>query len=771
MTSSPPSPVNLAQALFEEATDALFLFEPESDRLADVNPAALRLTGFARQDILAFPATNLFRLEGGGGRQQLRAASRTSGIGHLQDDFLLRCQQEGVWVPVSLTLSRLHVNPRTLALITARDVRQQRETLTRLRGLETEMGQLMASVNACLWSAEIDAQGRWEYRYWSTGVEGLTGRPPAFYFAGPERWADVVHADDRPAWNEALAGFRAGWSGQHEYRVLLPDGNTRWVRESVTATPRDAGHVRLDAVVTDVTDRRRAEDALSEQRAMLQNIITHIPCAVFWKDRDSVYLGCSEKSARDLGLGSPEQVIGKTDFDMPFTRQEAEFYRSCDRQVMETGQPLLNIEETQHRRDGKLETLLTSKVPLRDADGTVIGLLGFYTDITERKQLEEQFRQAQKMEAVGRLAGGIAHDFNNLLTIINGYSELLLADPALAHASRELIAEIGRAGDRAAALTRQLLAFSRKQILNPQVLNLNDLVSEMEKMLRRLIGEDVQLATVLAAGLGRVKADRVHFQQVLLNLVVNARDAMPQGGRITIETANVDLDAPPGQGPRHAMPGRYVLLAVRDTGVGMDEQTRAHLFEPFFTTKEQGRGTGLGLAMVYGTVQQSGGLVDVESTPGRGTTFRLYLPRVRDSSNSADAVLDQARLPGGSETVLLAEDEDGVRTLAATILRAGGYRVLEARDGTEAITVCRQNEAKVDLLVTDLVMPGMSGRQLADALQPMRPGLKVLFMSGHTEDAVLRHGGHTSGRTLLQKPFTRAGLTRTVREVLDAKRA
>ncbi len=388
-------------------------------------------------------------------------------------------------------------------------------------------------------------------------------------------------------------------------------------------------------------------------------------------------------------------------------------------------------------------------------------------EVEDRKRLETQLLHAQKMDAVGRLAGGVAHDFNNLLTIITGYSELLLAGLRPDEPLRGLAAEITRAGERAASLTRQLLAFSRQQVVAPKVLDLNAIVADVGKMLQRLIGEDVVLATGLAPSLGRVKADPTQMEQVLLNLAVNARDAMPQGGRLTIETDDVELDEAYAHTHPEVQPGRYVLLAVSDTGCGMTEEVKARIFEPFFTTKELGKGTGLGLATVYGVVKQSGGSIAVYSEVGRGTTFKMYLPRLAPEAEAPRAGTGASPAPRGSETVLLVEDEGGVRALARHALEASGYTVREASNGAEALRLSEQHGEPIRLLVTDVVMPGMGGRELHARLAARHPGLKVLFMSGYTDDAVFRHGILEANVPFLQKPFTVDALARKVREALD----
>jgi signal transduction histidine kinase/ActR/RegA family two-component response regulator len=385
----------------------------------------------------------------------------------------------------------------------------------------------------------------------------------------------------------------------------------------------------------------------------------------------------------------------------------------------------------------------------------------------ELAETQGQLEQIQKMDAIGRLAGGVAHDFNNLLTVILGRTEILLEPLPPEDPMRRGIELIRRTAGRAAELTRQLLAFSRKQVLEPVVLDLNTVATEMKDMLGRLIGEDIALLTTPSPGLGRVKADRGQIEQVLMNLAVNARDAMPQGGRLILETAEVELDEEYARRHVGARPGPHVMLAVSDTGTGIPREIRSQIFEPFFTTKEPGKGTGLGLATVYGIVKQSGGYIEVESEPGRGTTFRIYLPRFDAPSAAGDRGPRPAAATGGTETILLVEDEEGVRELARDILRANGYTVLEARNGPEALLICERHQGPLDLLLTDVVMPRMSGRELAERLAPLRPDLRVLYMSGYTDDAVIRHGVLGAGTAFLQKPFTPAVLVQRVRETLD----
>jgi two-component system, cell cycle sensor histidine kinase and response regulator CckA len=427
------------------------------------------------------------------------------------------------------------------------------------------------------------------------------------------------------------------------------------------------------------------------------------------------------------------------------------------------------VQYRMRHKDGSWHTIESGASAILNQQGKVEKFVVVNRDVSEQRQLEEKFRQAQKMEAVGRLSGGVAHDFNNLLGVIIGYAEFLQESLDPENSLRSSVDEILKAGKRAASLTRQLLAFSRQQVLDPKVLDLNVVVLDMDKMLRRLIGEDIELSTVLGPDLGRLKADQSQLEQVLLNLVVNARDAMPQGGKLLIDTQNMVMDeAFVRRYPYPVQAGPYVCLTVTDSGIGMDADTKARAFEPFFTTKEKGKGTGLGLSTVYGVVKQSGGYIDIYSAPGAGTTFKIYLPRV-DDAITTDAPIGAATSFAGNETILLAEDESSLRTLTRNTLELCGYKVLEAKDGLEALEVSERFKGPIDLLLTDMVMPGMGGRQLAQELARRRPEIRLAYMSGYTGQAVGSQGPVDPGSVFLLKPFTRELLTRKIREALDRR--
>jgi len=510
-------------------------------------------------------------------------------------------------------------------------------------------------------------------------------------------------------------------------------------------------------------ERKRAEEKIRDSEARLRVLVEQLPAALWTVDKNLCFTSAVGAGLARLGL-KPNMVGGVSLYEY-FETNDSTFVPIAAHRRAIGGEPLTFHSEW------KGGSYTCHVEPLRSSDGELQGAICMALDITDRKQLEEQLRQAQKMEAVGRLAGGIAHDFNNLLMVIQGYADLLAERLPEGNSLRRNAEQIQTASQRATSLTRQLLAFSRKQMLAPKVLNVQAVVADMEKILRRLIGEDVQLETSSAPDLGLVKADRSQIEQVILNLAVNARDAMPEGGRLTIETANAELDASFAHPPAVLAPGKYVMLAVTDNGCGMDTETQTHIFEPFFTTKEKGKGTGLGLATVYGIVKQSGGYVWVYSEPGRGTSFKVYLPRIEEETAvpSLEPPPQFRATPRGSETVLLVEDEKGVRELAREYLQMIGYNVIEAENGYAALELASMHAGKIHLLMTDVVMPGISGRELSERVKTVRPDIQVLYMSGYADQAVVHHGILKSDAVLLQKPFTLSALALKLREILGCE--
>jgi len=519
-------------------------------------------------------------------------------------------------------------------------------------------------------------------------------------------------------------------------------------------------------------ERSRAEHALRASEERYRTLAYTLPDAITVTDAAGNITYISPTTLNFYGYEDEDELLGHNILNWVHVSQHQQALEQIA--VVLAGGSLTNEEYMLLKKDGSLFYGEVSAACLKDPQGRPIGIIIIMRDITERKQAEEmrvkleaQLHQVQKMESIGRLAGGIAHDFNNLLTVIHGYCDIIQDQLALADPLLVELKQIQQASERAAALTRQLLAFSRKQILAPTVLDLNNLVTNLRAMLVRLIGEDITLETVLAVGLRPITADPSQIEQVIMNLVVNARDAMPTGGRLTIETSNMDLDRNYASIHPEAPVGSYVMLVVTDTGCGMDAQTRTRIFEPFFTTKEPGKGTGLGLATVYGIIKQSDGEIAVSSEPGKGTSFKIFLPASAIAPNAWPVPQARSATRGGSETILLAEDDETVRRMVSRALQACGYTVLEARHAAEALALSERYEQPIDLLVTDVVMPQMSGRVLAERLTLLRPQLKVLFISGYMDDAVVRHGLLAAEVHFLPKPFSLSVLVAKVRGVLD----
>jgi two-component system cell cycle sensor histidine kinase/response regulator CckA len=533
------------------------------------------------------------------------------------------------------------------------------------------------------------------------------------------------------------------------------------VNEALTKGQIDAV---VDAAHQEPLLLRQAQEALRESEGRYRHIVEAATEGICSLDAELRINFANGAFARMLGC-TPEEMLGTTVERYTFPEEFDEFRGHMDARRRGVAE---QYERRLRRKDGKECWCFVSGAPILDSDGRFAGSFGMFTDVTDRRRLEEQLRQSQKMEAVGRLAGGVAHDFNNLLTVILGYCDVLLQglEPGPLH---EATQEVRQAGERAAALTRQLLAFSRKQTLVPEVLDLGDVVSGLSTMVVRLIGEDVKVSVVVSPGLGRVKADRGQLEQVVMNLAVNARDAMPKGGNLIFELQNVELDDAYAATHAEVKPGPYVLLAISDTGTGMDAETQKRVFEPFFTTKETGKGTGLGLSTVHGIVHQSGGAIDVYSEPGQGTTFKVYLPRFAgDAAVRRPVSGDHPALRAGSETVLVVEDEAAIRQLTKLILQKAGYTVLLAESPVAAERIAASHPGPIHLMLTDVVMPGMRGPELAERLIRLRPDLRVLYMSGYTDDAIAHHGFLDAGTEFLQKPFTPLRLTQKIREVLDA---
>jgi PAS domain S-box-containing protein len=626
-----------------------------------------------------------------------------------------------------------------------------------LRRSEAALRNLWRAVEQSPASVVItDLEGRIEYvNPQFTRATGYTaaevlGQNPRLLKSG--RTSPRVYRD---LWETITAG--GVWQGELCNR--RKDGTLFWENATISPVRDERGATTsYVAVKEDVTARRRAAEDLAKSEAYFRSIIENSRDVIAVLDSSGVGRYASPSVESTFGF-KPEEIVGRSILEFLHPEDQARAAERLQSVVLASG-GTQNLEVRFRHRDGSWRTIsvLGSRLP---SEAGVSGVVINAWDITDRLQLEAQLVQAQKMEAVGRLAGGVAHDFNNLLTVIHGYGELLqsaLVDDA---EQRESVDEIVRAAERATALTRQLLAFGRKQVLETRVLDVGSVLAETEKLVRRLIGEDVEVHVSRPLTLGRVKADPGQIEQVVLNLVVNARDAMTGGGRLTIALADVDLDAPLAAAHDRVPPGRYVLLSIADSGAGIDAETLPHIFEPFFTTKEKGKGTGLGLATVYGIVRQSGGFVAVETHPGAGTTFRIYLPRCDE--RSAPAAHPASPSPRGTETVLLVEDEPAVRSLAKAILERRGYDVLEAGTGAGALELLARESRHIHVLLTDLVMPGMDGRELAARVSELRPSARVVFMSGYPADIATDFAS-----AFIAKPFSESSLAATIREVLDS---
>jgi PAS domain S-box-containing protein len=755
----------LFRALLDRSNDSIEVIDPETGRFLDVNETACRAHGYTRDEYLALSVRDVAPTSDPSAwarnLEQLRRVGSRLHVGQHR-------RKDGSTFPVEVNITYVRLN-RDYIVAVARDVTERRRAEEELR----RTANLLRAVADETTDAVFVKDKGGKYLLLNEAAAGFVGKSAA----------EVVGKDDTALFDPEGARHVMEWdrrvmeSGRAETfeEVVTAAGATRAFHTTKAPYRDAAGNViGLVGIARDVTERKRAEEAVRQSEELLRQAVRVANLGIFDHDQltDTIYWSPEQRA---IFGWVEERTSTLSDFVAMLHPEDRERIVAAIRRAHDpAGDGVFSVEQRIIRSDGEVRWLVTRSQTFFEGEGDArrpVRTVGAVLDATEWKRLEEQFRQAQKMEAVGQLAGGVAHDFNNLLTVINGMSELAFNQMSPEGPGRELLAEALKAGERAAALTRQLLAFSRKQALRPQVVDVNVLLSGLSKMLLRLLGENVGLRLEEDAALGLVKVDPGQFEQAVINLALNARDAMPGGGRLTIETRNAEMDE--GHVGRHpdAGPGRYVLVAVSDTGHGMDAATRARIFEPFFTTKGPGRGTGLGLAMVHGFVKQSGGHIDVESEVGRGTTFKVYLPRTDETAPSGRSSPGPVTLPGGSETILLVEDQGAVRAFARHVLLAGGYTVLEARDGEEALRVAQQCHGPIHLLVTDVVLPGMSGPRLAEQLARDRPELRALFVSGYADEASTRCGASEVGPAFLQKPYNPVRLARKVRQVLDADTA
>jgi len=621
----------------------------------------------------------------------------------------------------------------------------------------------LISENAADLIAVVDLHGNRLYN--SLSYEKVLGYSPEELSASSS--FAQIHPEDKERVKEAAEHARQTGTGRPmEYRIRHKDGTWRTLESTASVIRNSKGDAdRLVIVNRDVTERKHAAEALRRSEASFHTVVEEAPYGIFRANLAGKLLMVNPALKSMLGYETREELL-QTNLATDIYRHPVE-HQSLRKLVL-LDQHFKDIEVEWRRKEGTFLVVRCSGWPVKDESGEIAYIEVIAEDVSEQRVLERQLRMAQKMEAIGRLSGGIAHDFNNLLGVIIGYIQVIKRNLVPGQSLHEYAEEIEKASQRAVSLTRQLLAFSRQQILEPVILNLNTLVADMEKMLPRLIGEDIQLHLILDPAIGQVKADPGQIEQVLMNLAVNARDAMPDGGKLTIQTANSEIDEIFAREHPGSIPGQYVMLTVTDTGIGMDQEIQVRIFEPFFTTKDRDKGTGLGLATVYGVVKQSNGYITVDSESGKGASFKIYLPLIDQPAETKSEGNYTPLTSVGCETILLVEDADPLRKLAQMILTNNGYKVLTAANGYEAQQTAAQYSGPIHLLLTDVVMPGINGRILAERLAPLYPAMKVLYISGYTDNFIAGHGVLEEGIHLLHKPFTEEALMHKVREVLDA---
>jgi two-component system cell cycle sensor histidine kinase/response regulator CckA len=745
--------------LIEHSSDIIAIIGPEGE-IQYVGPSVERILGYTPDEALGCSVFTDF-MHPDDAKLFFKEFISGDYVDYgIKDEFRMR-HKDGSWRYLEGRGSYLWNTPGINgALINAREITERKQFVAQIEETNDTLQVLIDSsplaitavdtdANVTMWNAAAERMFGWTF-------EEVQGKPLPF-----------VPAEDVEDYEARFQASVAGtFVGAAERRRLRKDGSLIDISISAAPLQDNHGHIRGSmAIIADMTEQTQARETMR----LLESAVHQATDSVLITDTNLEGSGprilfVNPAFTRMTGYTATD-VLGMTPEILNGPKTELSVLEEMRAQLARG--EMFSAETTNYRKDRSVFQMEWYASPVRNSSGEITHFISIQRDITERKHLETQLLQAQKMEGIGRLAGGVAHDFNNLLTAIIGYSELAQMSlppdtPGVAY-----LQHVRQAADRAAELTHQLLAFARKQVIEPKVVNLNNLILGVDKMLRRLIGEDIELVTLPDANLGQTKVDPGQFEQILVNLAVNARDAMPGGGKLTIETVNATFDETdvPVYGGLPA--GNYVMVAVSDNGAGMSREIQAHIFEPFYTTKDQGKGTGLGLATCYGIVKQSGGHIWVYSEIGIGTTFKICLPRVMETESAQGHREDQGAIPRGTETVMLVEDEPMVRSIAAQTLRGQGYEVIEAGSGAEALVACIEHRAEIHMLLTDVIMPHMSGRELAKRLEPLRPAMKVLYTSGYTDSAIVEHGMLEEGIAFLQKPFTPAGLARKVRSVLD----
>jgi PAS domain S-box-containing protein len=756
------------RAIFENAAEGIYQLTQEG-RFITANPAFARMLGYESPEELMAKVTDVKKqvFVEPSQRSMIRILSEQSGRARGFEYQAYRKDGRKIWVMGNQRVVRDASNRVIYYEGNIEEITERKRAEEALRESQRALLTLMSNLPGMAYRCRNDRERTMEFV--SDGAFELTGRASADFLQNRTvAFGQLIHSEDRErVWKEIQDALREDRPYQLEYRLQVSGRDkTVWEQGRGVRSFSDENRLALEGLIIDVDERARARDNLRKSEEQFRLVAENVH-GVFWMTNvqqteiifvNSAYERIWGRTRASL-YKNPRSWLDAVD------PQDRERVRAATAKIA-TGD--YDIEYRILRDKNDVRWIWDRAFPIKDDKDQIYRVAGIAEDITERKKLEEQFRQAQKMEAIGRLAGGIAHDFNNLLCIMNGYSDMLKTALQPGTEAHEYSLRIGTAGERAANLTRQLLAFSRKTMLIPKVLDLNVLLSSMGEMIKRLIGEDIAFSLKLDENLGQVEADPGQLEQVVMNLVVNSRDAMPRGGSLTIETRNTTLDEEFARKHEGVESGAYVMMEVRDTGCGMDEAHMSRIFEPFFTTKEVGKGTGLGLSMVYGIVKQSGGEVDVSSEIGRGTSFLIYLPRVAVASKG-DATADQPVADHGQETILLVEDEAMVREMAHNLLIRSGYSVLQASSGQEALELVERTPGTIHLLITDVVMPGMNGAELEKRFAAKRPGARAMFMTGYTDSALTRYGIFDARRPVLLKPFAPDDFLRTVREVLDGK--
>ncbi len=750
--------------IFEAINDAIFIHDAQSGRILDVNQRTLEMYGYSKEEIIQLDVEALSQGISPYGKAEAKNNIQKAAKGepHLFEWRAKRKNDDLFWVEVNLKIVPFEGQKCVIAIV--RDISARKKTEEALRLTQYTIDK---TVDQAFWMT-ADSQ----LFYVNDAACKTLGYPR-------EELLKLSIPDIDPFVSSDV--FARFWPKLKKNGSDTLETFHRTKNGHIYPVEIRANYVVFDgkeyncAFATDITERKRMEQSLKDSEGFLRALLQTIPFLIWLKDPNGAFLACNEMFERFIGA-KEENIVGKTDYDF-VEKDLADFFREQDRKAVAAGKPTSNEEWVTFAASGQLVLLETMKTPMLDDQGNLVGVLGIAHDITERKKAEEekvklkgQLQQAQKMEAVGRLAGGVAHDFNNMLSVIIGYGELALERTDHTEQLRTELQEIMEAAYRSADITRQLLAFARKQTISPKVLDINKTVESLTKMLQRLIGEDIELAWMPGEAVGMTKIDPGQVDQILVNLCLNARDAIKDVGRIIIETGNVNFDENYCSHHFRFIPGEYILLAISDNGYGMDAETLDNIFDPFFTTKEAGKGTGLGLAMVYGIVNQNNGFINVCSELGQGSSFKIYLPRHR--AGAPDFLPSEGndfRVPCGCETILLAEDELAILKMAVTMLESLGYAVLAARTPGEAIRLAEEHDGAIDLLLTDVVMPEMNGRLLVKKILAIHPDLEYLFMSGYTANVIAHHGVLDEGVNFIQKPFSKNELGAKVREALDGR--